>query len=302
MIKSNSKRFKDVRKSEKACFLLCSITSLVAIIILVWIYKNEIHAKVNPNTETTPQTIETEEYRNEIEAKTIQTPEPTVVYETIPETEPKPTFPATYTAVEGDTWETISVKYFDDDKYAEGISYTNGERYSNDPVYEGESIIVENSDKLEEALVDSFNSKYDVFYAGPEGGYTDGHPNPAIDINVPKGNSGKNFEGEVDTSEFVYQGDFTITGYAPFCSHCCGGEGITASGAIAVDGYTVACGIYPFGTTLYIEGYGFYVVEDTGSGVDGYHLDIAAPDHESCYALTNSGVSVYLVPNNNDKV
>lgn len=326
-VNTRKRKFNNIRRSEKACFLLCSITSVVAIMIMTWIYKNDIMIKVKAYTEQTTQVIETtvpettepqlsvnavqeftkttESVKNSTEFKlpvnTVQETEAAKQEHTAIPTEP--TFPISHTVVEGDTWGSISTKYFDDDKYAEGISYLNGERNLDDFIYVGETITVENEHKLKAALVDSdINNNYYVFNAGPFGEYTDGHPNPSIDIKIPKDNNGRNFEGEVDTSGFEYQGDFTITGYAPYCSHCCGGEGITASGATAVNGYTVASGMYPFGTTLYIEGYGFYVVEDTGSAVSGYHLDIAAPDHESCYDLTNTGVSVYLVPNNNDKV
>ena len=100
----------------------------------------------------------------------------------------------------------------------------------------------------------------------------------------------------MDTSAFEYIGNHVITGYDPYCKHCCSGTGLMASGNYAINGYSVAAS-YPFGTTLYIEGYGFYVVEDRG--VDGKHIDIAAPSHEACYAITNNSVAVYIVPNNN---
>ena len=118
---------------------------------------------------------------------------------------------------------------------------------------------------------------------------------PAVEIDTSNGV--RNFTGEVDTSGFKYYGKMTITGYAPKCAHCCGGtDGITASGVEAITGYTVATGSkFKFGTTLYIEGYGFYVVEDRGVG--NKHIDIAADDHKTCYSLTKSGVDVYIVPN-----
>lgn len=109
----------------------------------------------------------------------------------------------------------------------------------------------------------------------------------------------RNYTDEVDTTDYLYLGTYSITGYTPKCSHCCGNtRGITASGVEAAVGYTVAADkSIPFGTTLYIEGYGYYVVEDRGNFGTNV-IDIAAPTHDSCYNLTNYGVHVYVVPSN----
>lgn len=111
----------------------------------------------------------------------------------------------------------------------------------------------------------------------------------------------RNYIDEVDTSNYLYLGEYSITGYTPKCAHCCGNtKGITASGVEAIIGYTVAADkSIPFGTTLYIEGYGYYVVEDRGNFGRNV-IDIAAPTHESCYDLTNYGVHVYVVPSNDN--
>lgn len=119
---------------------------------------------------------------------------------------------------------------------------------------------------------------------------------PAININIPTGSNMKNFTDSVDTSEYKLLGPMKITGYTPGCVHCCGNDkAITASGVKAIAGYTVATSKdIPFGTTLYIEGYGYYVVEDrgVGSGV----IDIACTSHDSCYNITNNEINVYIVP------
>ena len=80
-------------------------------------------------------------------------------------------------------------------------------------------------------------------------------------------------------------GTYKITGYDPLCEHCCGkSDGITASGAMAVPGYTAAMADVPFGTVLYIDGIGTVVVQDRGPapGI----IDIACVDHDACYAIT----------------
>lgn len=121
---------------------------------------------------------------------------------------------------------------------------------------------------------------------------------PTIDIPIIDSSTDiRNYKDDVDTSEYLYIGTYSITGYTPKCYHCCGNtSGITASGVEAIAGYTVAADkSIPFGTTLYIEGYGFYIVEDRGH-LGKNVIDIAAPDHESCYDLTDTGINVYVVP------
>lgn len=100
--------------------------------------------------------------------------------------------------------------------------------------------------------------------------------------------------GSIPTN-YEYVGNYKITGYDPWCSHCCGkANGITASGTQAKVGRTIAAKGFDYGTKLYIEGYGVYVVEDTG-GFASNTIDMAADSHEACYALTKSNVPVYVV-------
>lgn len=100
----------------------------------------------------------------------------------------------------------------------------------------------------------------------------------------------------VSNKELEYIGNFKITGYDPWCKHCCSKtDGITASGVEAVIGRTVACNGIAMGTKIYIEGYGYYTVEDTG-GMKNNVIDIACYSHTDCYSITNAtGVNVYKV-------
>lgn len=84
-----------------------------------------------------------------------------------------------------------------------------------------------------------------------------------------------------------YLGRFYVTGY-DICIECCGKlDGITASGAMAQVGRTIAAPAdIPFGTTLYIEEIGERVVEDRGGLVTGNRLDVLCKDHPACYAVT----------------
>ena len=93
-----------------------------------------------------------------------------------------------------------------------------------------------------------------------------------------------------------------VTGYCN-CGACCGWErdwfglgdpvhssgpqkgkpkkvGVTASGAVAKPG-TIAADtrVYPFGTRLYVPGYGTGTVEDVGGSIRGRHIDVWFADH-----------------------
>lgn len=110
------------------------------------------------------------------------------------------------------------------------------------------------------------------------------------------GDSGSARNYQVPSADsMTYEGQFFITGYDPWCAHCCGkSNAITASGTKASPGRTIATSKkYPFGTKLYIEGYGIYTVEDRGVS-DGV-IDIAAESHEACRWLTKHNVNVYIV-------
>ena len=95
-----------------------------------------------------------------------------------------------------------------------------------------------------------------------------------------------------ESTETLPFGEFYITGYTPTCEHCCGkSDGITASGVEATVGQTVA--MHPidmdifgieYGDSIYIEGIGERVVEDTGCGRGV--IDVACESHEECYKVT----------------
>lgn len=90
------------------------------------------------------------------------------------------------------------------------------------------------------------------------------------------------------------------TGYCK-CGHCCGWHrnwlgtpvissgvskgqrkavGITASGVRARWGTIAAdTDIFPFGTVMYVPGYGYGVVEDRGGEIKGYKIDLYHSSH-----------------------
>ena len=89
-----------------------------------------------------------------------------------------------------------------------------------------------------------------------------------------------------------------MTGYCS-CPKCCGANatGLTASGTKAQLGTISAdTSIFPFGTQLNVPGYGEGVVEDTGSRVKGYRIDVWFPTHAEAEAWGRREMFV-AVPN-----
>ena len=76
-------------------------------------------------------------------------------------------------------------------------------------------------------------------------------------------------------------GVFKLTAYCA-CGKCCRkSNGITASGAKAVEGVTVAADTrFPFGTKLIIGGHE-YTVQDRGGSVKGNKIDVFFSSHQS---------------------
>lgn len=104
-----------------------------------------------------------------------------------------------------------------------------------------------------------------------------------------------------------------VTAYCA-CGECCGWErnwkgqkvysygphegeikiiGLTASGTKAKVGTIAAdTDIFPMGTIMYIEGYGYGVVEDRGSAIQGKHIDIFIKSHNKALDWGNRDMEV----------
>lgn len=96
---------------------------------------------------------------------------------------------------------------------------------------------------------------------------------------------------------YDYAGQFKITHYCA-CAKCCGqwANGITASGAPAVEGVTIAAdtNILPFGTVVMIAGQE-YTVQDTGSAIKGNRIDIYLQSHADALAQGVKMQDVYII-------
>ena len=95
----------------------------------------------------------------------------------------------------------------------------------------------------------------------------------------------KQYHNELHGPELKYIGQYQVVGYDN-CVKCCGKtDGITKSGTLAEVGRTIATsGEFEFGTKLYIDGLGTYMVEDRGPGRG--IIDVYCNNHKECYALT----------------
>ena len=101
--------------------------------------------------------------------------------------------------------------------------------------------------------------------------------------------------------KLVYLGDFKYTYYCDERRpHICGGSGVTASGVSTQVGTTVAVdrSVIPLGTTVYIEGVGFRVAQDTGGWVEGKHVDILVKTHNEALSKTLVRGGVWILVKN----
>ena len=99
--------------------------------------------------------------------------------------------------------------------------------------------------------------------------------------------------------ELVYLGNFKITHYCTeLWEHICGeGQGITASGTRVTAGRTVAVDpkVIPYGTQLYIEGYGWRIAEDCGGAVKNAQIDVAVETHADALAMGVKSGGVWML-------
>ena len=74
--------------------------------------------------------------------------------------------------------------------------------------------------------------------------------------------------------------------------------GMTASGVRARPGTVTADGkLFPFGTRVYVPGYGYGIVEDRGTATQGYSLDLFFTTHKQALAWGRRRLQVrVLIP------
>ena len=99
--------------------------------------------------------------------------------------------------------------------------------------------------------------------------------------------------------ELAYIGDYTLTHYCvEEWPHVCGtGAGLTATGTQVTAWKTAAVDptVIPYGTKMYIEGYGWFVAEDCGGAVSGKHIDIAVDTHSQAIDMGTTIGGVWIL-------
>ncbi|NNU85163.1 DUF348 domain-containing protein [Geobacillus sp. BMUD] len=90
----------------------------------------------------------------------------------------------------------------------------------------------------------------------------------------------------------------TATAYTAYCAGC---SGITSTGinlrknpsakVIAVDPSVI-----PLGSKVYVEGYGYAIAADTGSGIRGYKIDVFFPERSDAFRWGRKRVKIRVLP------
>lgn len=101
-----------------------------------------------------------------------------------------------------------------------------------------------------------------------------------------------------DTDELRFVNKFKLS-YYDCCPQCTDYYYIrkTASGTTPTAHRTIAAdtSILPMGTHVYIDGLGEYVVEDTGSAINGYVLDVYVNNHSEIPSCGIEYRDVYVI-------
>lgn len=150
---------------------------------------------------------------------------------------------------------------------------------------------------------DSYEQYGDTEYSeDTDGGYINEdeeyiEPLPKPSVPEPEaeetGEADASGDGEVLGESLTYLNTWTISFYCPCVACTNSGNGITASGTYAQPWHTAATDGLEFGTTLYVDGLGYFVVEDRGTSY-GW-LDVFVADHNEALNLGLQSREVYLV-------
>lgn len=123
-----------------------------------------------------------------------------------------------------------------------------------------------------------------------------GSESPASEVTAFSEDSSADGAGAAENAKAepgAFLGSFDVTAYCG-CGSCSKGNALTYAGTKPKADHTISAdlGVFPLGTQLAIDGT-VYTVEDTGSGVDGNHLDIYFDSHEEALAYGRQTEEVY---------
>ncbi len=97
----------------------------------------------------------------------------------------------------------------------------------------------------------------------------------------------------INGMKFKRAAKMLVTGYTPFDEGC---TGVTASGKKAGFGIIAAdTRVFPFGTKIYVPGYGVGVVEDRGGAIKGNRLDLCYNTVGDALKWGVKNINVYIL-------
>lgn len=120
-----------------------------------------------------------------------------------------------------------------------------------------------------------------------------GSEGPASEITAFSEDSSADAAENAEAEPGAFLGSFDVTAYCG-CDGCSKGNALTYAGTKPKADHTISADldVFPLGTQLVIDGT-VYTVEDTGSGVDGNHLDIYFDSHEEALEYGRQTEEVY---------
>lgn len=98
--------------------------------------------------------------------------------------------------------------------------------------------------------------------------------------------------------------EVTATAYDA-CIHCCGKtDGITKTGTLAQPNRTIAVDprVIPLGSTVYIQGMGVFLAEDTGRAIKGSRIDIFMESHRQAFNFGVKDLKIYILNEENTRM
>lgn len=92
-------------------------------------------------------------------------------------------------------------------------------------------------------------------------------------------------------------GKFQLSWYSPFELKKPREKLRTSTGSNPREGRTIAVdpNTIPYGSTVYIEGFGYYIAEDCGGAIKGNRIDIFTESHEKAIQLGRKTANVYIL-------
>lgn len=92
-------------------------------------------------------------------------------------------------------------------------------------------------------------------------------------------------------------GKFALSWYTPVELKKPANKLRTATGSKPKEGRTIAVDpkVIPYGSTVYIEGYGYFIAEDTGGAIKGNRIDIFINDYNKARQLGRKTANVWIL-------